>query len=118
MPMMTSQILRSLKSRCVEKKTYFFSANKKIVNYTSKATSLQKNSFTAEVTFDACKKKPHFPLTLKHSCLLFHITNIHAFFISNAFFQPSLSHLENTVISPNFLVRKFCGKVQFSHSFG
>ena len=35
MPMMTSQILRSLdftktqKSRCVEKKTYFFSANKK-----------------------------------------------------------------------------------------
>ena len=25
---------------------------------------------------------------------------------------------ENTVISPNFLVWKFCGKAQFGHSFG
>ena len=25
---------------------------------------------------------------------------------------------KNTVISPNFLVRKFCGKAQFLHSFG
>ena len=25
---------------------------------------------------------------------------------------------ENTVISPNFLVWKFCGKAQFPHSFG
>ena len=115
MPMMTSQILRSLKSRCVEKKTYFFSANKKIVNYTSKATSLQKIVLQRRSLLMLARKNR---ISLKHSCLLFHITNIHAFFISNAFFQPSLSHLENTVISPNFLVRKFCGKVQFSHSFG
>ena len=26
--------------------------------------------------------------------------------------------MKNTVISPNFLVWKFCGKVQFPHSFG
>ena len=25
---------------------------------------------------------------------------------------------KNTVISPNFLVQKFCGKEQFPHSFG
>ena len=25
---------------------------------------------------------------------------------------------KNTVISPNFLVRKFCGKAQFPNSFG
>ena len=25
---------------------------------------------------------------------------------------------KNSVTSPNFLVRKFCGKVQFPHSFG
>ena len=25
---------------------------------------------------------------------------------------------ENTVISPNFLVRKFCGKAQIPHSLG
>ena len=25
---------------------------------------------------------------------------------------------KNTLISPNFLVRKFCGKAQFPHSFG
>ena len=25
---------------------------------------------------------------------------------------------KNTVISPNFLVWKFCGKAQFPHSFG
>ena len=27
-------------------------------------------------------------------------------------------HCANTVISPNFMVWKFCGKVQFPHSFG
>ena len=27
-------------------------------------------------------------------------------------------HYENTVISPDFLVCKFCGKEQFPHSFG
>ena len=26
--------------------------------------------------------------------------------------------IKNTVISPNFLVWKFCGKSQFPHSFG
>ena len=26
--------------------------------------------------------------------------------------------VKNTVISPNFLVWKFCGKAQFPHSFG
>ena len=30
----------------------------------------------------------------------------------------TLYTVENTVISPNFLVWKFCGKAQFSHSFG
>ena len=31
----------------------------------------------------------------------------------------NLSHaVKSTVISPNFLVRKFCGKAQFPHSFG
>ena len=29
-----------------------------------------------------------------------------------------LNTAENTVISPNFLVQKFCGKVQFRYSFG
>ena len=34
--------------------------------------------------------------------------------------RPCLSALtvKNTVISPNFLVWKFCGKAQFPHSFG
>ena len=30
----------------------------------------------------------------------------------------SFSTVKNTVISPNFLVWKYCGKVQFPHSFG
>ena len=28
------------------------------------------------------------------------------------------AYAKNTVISPNFLVWKFCGKAQFPHSFG
>ena len=34
------------------------------------------------------------------------------------YLQGNLSTAENTVISPNFLVWKFCGKTQFPHSFG
>ena len=34
------------------------------------------------------------------------------------FFDHSSSHSKNIVISPNFLVWKFCGKAQFPHSFG
>ena len=64
MPMMTSQILRSLKSRCVEKKTYFFSANKKIVNYTSKATSLQKIVLQRRSLLMLARKNR---ISLKHS---------------------------------------------------
>ena len=57
MPVMTSQILKSVnitktyKSRYLENKTLFFSLNKKN-NYTSRVTLLQKNSFVVEV---ACK---------------------------------------------------------------
>ena len=32
--------------------------------------------------------------------------------------QRHLFTVKNTVISPNFLMRKFCGKAQFPHSFG
>ena len=58
MPMTTSHILKSVdftktqKSRYLENKTRFFLQIKKIINYTSKATLLQKNSFVAEVTFN------------------------------------------------------------------
>ena len=31
---------------------------------------------------------------------------------------PALGTAQNTVISPNFLMWKFFGKTQFSHSFG
>ena len=34
------------------------------------------------------------------------------------FFDHSNFQCQNTVISPNLRVRKFCGKAQFSHSFG
>ena len=32
--------------------------------------------------------------------------------------ECNIVHCENTAISPNFLVWKFCGKAQFQHSFG
>ena len=60
--MMTSQILRPVdftkaqKSRYLKKETLFFLQIKKFINYTSRATFLQKNSFAAEVTF---KNVPH-----------------------------------------------------------
>ena len=45
--------------------------------------------------------------------------NIGDFFFLTAIW---LSHeritVKNILISPNFLVRKFCGKAQFPHSFG
>ena len=56
MLMMTSQVLKSVdftktqKSRYLENETFFLQI-KKFINYTSKATLLQKNSFVAEVTF-------------------------------------------------------------------
>ena len=55
--MMKSQILKSVdfaktqKSRYLENKTLLFLQIKKFINYTSRATLLQKNSFVAEVTF-------------------------------------------------------------------
>ena len=60
MLMMTSQILISVyvtktqKSRYFENETLFFIQIQKIVNYTSRATLLQKNSFVVEVTHIAC----------------------------------------------------------------
>ena len=60
MPMMTSQILKSgdftktQKSRCLENETLFFLQIKKLINYISRATLLQKE---AEVTFNQKKFK-------------------------------------------------------------
>ena len=57
MPTMTSQILKSVdfaktqKIKYLENKTLFFLQIKKIINYTSRATLWQKNSFIAEVSF-------------------------------------------------------------------
>ena len=54
--MMTSQILnfvdvtKTQKSRYLENKTLFFLEIKTFINYTSRATLWQKNSFLAEVT--------------------------------------------------------------------
>ena len=40
-------------------------------------------------------------------------------FLKTQFLSPLITYTaKNTVISPNFLVWKFCGKAQFSHSFG
>ena len=55
--MMTSQISKSVdftktqKSRYLENETLFFLQIKRIINYTSRATLLHKNSFVAEETF-------------------------------------------------------------------
>ena len=38
--------------------------------------------------------------------------------ILNQIQSSNHQHCKNTVISPNFLVWKFCGKAQFPHSFG
>ena len=57
MPMMTPQILKSVnftkvqKSRYLEGKISFLLQIKKFINYTSRATLWQKNSFIAEVSF-------------------------------------------------------------------
>ena len=57
MPMMTSQILKSVdfkmkqKSRYLENERLFFLQIKKFINYTSRATFMAKNSFVAEVSF-------------------------------------------------------------------
>ena len=57
MPMMTSQILKFVdftktqKSRYLEDETFFLQI-KEFINYTSRATLWQKNSFVAEVTFN------------------------------------------------------------------
>ena len=50
--MVISQILKSEfhKNKNIENKTFFLQI-KKFINYTSRATLLQKNSFVAEVTF-------------------------------------------------------------------
>ena len=62
MPMMTSQIVKSVdftetqKCRYLERGTWFFLQIKKFISYTSKATSFQKNSFVGEVTFNGAKK--------------------------------------------------------------
>ena len=57
MPMMTSQILKSVdfrktqKSRYLENESLFFLQIRKFIYYTSRATLWKKNSFVAEVTF-------------------------------------------------------------------
>ena len=57
MLMMTPKILKSVdftktqKSRYLENETLFFLQLKKIINYTSRATFMTKNSFVAEVNF-------------------------------------------------------------------
>ena len=57
MPMMTSQILKSVnftktqKSRYLENETLLFLKIKKFINCTSWATLWQRNSFVVEVTF-------------------------------------------------------------------
>ena len=61
MSMMTSHILefvdlkKTQKSRYLENKTLFFLQIKKFINYTSRATLWQKNTFVAEVTFNEIK---------------------------------------------------------------
>ena len=58
MLMMTPKILKSMdftrtqKSRYLENETLFFLQLKKIINYTSRATFMTKNSFVAEVNFN------------------------------------------------------------------
>ena len=58
MLMMTPKILKSVdftktqKSRYLENETLFFLYLKKIINYTSRATFMTKNSFVAEVNFN------------------------------------------------------------------
>ena len=56
--MMTSQILKSgfHKNKNLENETLFFLQIKKFINYTSRATLLQKISFVAEVTFKEYRK--------------------------------------------------------------
>ena len=55
--MMTSQILKFVdfketqKSRYLENETLFILQIKKFINYTSRATLWQKNTFAVEVTF-------------------------------------------------------------------
>ena len=44
-----------MKSRYLENETLLFLQIKKIINYTSRATLWQKNSFAVEVTFNALK---------------------------------------------------------------
>ena len=58
MLMMTSQILKSgfHKNKNLENETLFFLQIKKFINYTSRATLLQKISFVAEVTFKEYRK--------------------------------------------------------------
>ena len=53
MVMMTSMhFTKTQKSRYLENETLFFLQIKKFINYTSRATLLQKNSFVADVTFN------------------------------------------------------------------
>ena len=58
MPMMTSQILKSVdfkktqKFRYLENETLYFLQIKKFTNYTPRATLLHRNSFVVDVTFN------------------------------------------------------------------
>ena len=58
MPVMTSQILKSVdftktqRCRYLENETLFFLQIKNLINYTLRATLLQKNSFASEITFN------------------------------------------------------------------
>ena len=77
MPMMASQILKSVdftktqKPRYLDNKTLFFLQIKKFINYTSRAILLQKNSFLAKVTFNQFEANVPFPYFLKTSKICF-----------------------------------------------
>ena len=64
--MMTLQILKCVdftkaqKSKNLENETLFFLQIKKFINYTSRVTLLQKNSFVAKVTLGKCKTNLYF----------------------------------------------------------
>ena len=91
MPMMTSQILRSVdftktqKSRYLEKQALFFLQIKKLVNYKSRGIFIAKNKFVASVNFKDLRNSQKFatrsfstmsvPDSFNMYFLLFYIVN-------------------------------------------
>ena len=88
-----------------------------IVNY---CYSSATESFNDAVCF--CWKE-NFIWKMKHNVKVFFVEKFASFFSEAVIFlQPPWilwnGTTYNTVILPNFLVWKFCGKAQFLHSFG